>query len=537
MTESRIEDWKRLCRESGMDPSSMPEFNERYAPEQLSSHLRRYAELMDICRSFTDEFLSSLPDNPMLVAISDAEGYILGFFGNKSIEGILEQLGIVPGVRFSEAVGPNAIALCLSTGKPVKLMGEDHYHIALQGSACYTSPLFLHREDTRPWAAVSFMMMAENSHPQLMALLRSMTGSMERELELRQRNNRQLILTQALLQTPHYGVVLADPEGRIVLMNKPILELLQLEHDAQGEPCDKLPLVGPPLKVMLEGGGGPVLGLEMTAERAEGQRHYLLDLLPITDEDGGMLFAVAMLRDMTAARQSDEMLQGAEKLVFAGQLAVSIAHEIRNPLTVIRGMLQFTSTRIKKEHYELIMDELDRINLIVGDFMGLGKKQPPALQLEETSRLVEETLQVVEFQCRLDGIALHREYETHGHVLCDRNQIKQVLLNVLRNATEATPEGGQITVRLAEEEGWQRIEIIDTGVGMTSVQIARIGEPFRTSKKGGSGLGLAIVKRIMESHGGRLRFQSEPGQGTTAVLEFVMQGQGTLGGELPLAPH
>ncbi|MCM3749523.1 ATP-binding protein [Paenibacillus pasadenensis] len=521
MKETRLENWKRSCLEAGMDPHSIPEYNERFTPEQLDAQLERYGELMSVCRSFTKEFLSSLPENPMLVAINDSKGYILGFFGNEAMKNMLQQVGIVPGVRFSNTIGPNAVALCLETREPVLLSGEDHYHIMLHGSACYTAPLFPHNEDG-PWATLSFMMLAESSHPQLMALLRSMAASMERELELRRQNSHQRILTQALLQTPYYGVMLTDHNGRIISMNQPLLKLLRMNKEALGELCGELPLIGAPIRDMLAGGGRPLLGVELAEEREEGQHHFLLDMLPITDKEGGMLFAVAIMRDMTDARRADEILHGAEKLVLAGQLAVGIAHEIRNPLTVVRGMLQFTSTRIKKEHYELIMGELDRINLIVGDFMGLGRSQPPSMQLENVNELVEETLQVVEFQCRLDGIGLIREYEHCGMIRCDRNKFKQVLLNILRNATDAMPEGGRITVRISVKEGWQLIEFSDTGAGMTPAQIARIGEPFRTNKKGGSGLGLTIVKRIMDAHDGRLSFNSESGKGTKVTLEFPL---------------
>ncbi|QJC50319.1 PAS domain-containing sensor histidine kinase [Paenibacillus albicereus] len=518
-----LKEWKQACRDSGMDASVMPPFARRYGPERLQEQLERYAELLDVCRSFTEELLESVPDEPILVAVNDAEGHVLAFFGNRAMEAPLkEKYGIVPGVGYGEELGPSSVHACMASGRPAQLIGKDHYHEPLHDSACMTAPLFRSEDGRgRPWAGISFLLQSDSVHPHLMALLRSMTASMERELELRRQNARQAILTQVLLQTSYYGVVLVDPSGRIVSMNERSVELMKLKHPAEGELCGELPIIGASLHEMLvQQGTEPILACAIKERGKDGLRHYMCDFLPVTDNDGRLLVIVAMLRDMTDAKRADDMLHGSEKLVLAGQIAVGLAHEIRNPLTVIRGMLQFTADRIKREHYELILSELDRIGLIVTDFMALGQQKAPQLRPEPIDAIVEETLQMVEFQIKKDGIRIKRQYEGAEIVYGDRNQIKQVLLNVLRNAAEAMPQGGFIDVRLRAVDGRQRIEIADTGMGMGEEQLERLGEVFHTTKKGGSGLGLAIVKRIMDAHGSRIRFESEPGRGTTVVLDF-----------------
>ncbi|MGN7457502.1 ATP-binding protein [Paenibacillus pasadenensis] len=517
-----LEQWKRSCRDAGMDPSVMPQFRQRYSPQRLREQQERYAELLDICRSLTEELLESAPDDPILIAVNDSEGHLLGFCGNESMEELLGcKYGILPGVGYTRDMWPSSIAACMETGRPAQLVGTDHYHEPLHDTACLSAPLYLREHPERPWGGISFMLQADSVHPHLMALLRSMTASMERELELRRQNARQAILTQALLQTPYYGVVLVDAAGSIVSMNARSVELMELERPAEGDRCEELPIIGPSLREMIvQQGTEPVLACAIKEKSKDGQRHYMGDFLPVTEEDGRLLFIVAMLRDMTDAKRADDMLHGSEKLVLAGQIAVGIAHEIRNPLTVIRGMLQFTADRIKREHYELILSELDRIGLIVTDFMALGQQKAPQLRPEPADAIVEETLQMMEFQFKQEGIRIKRDYGGAELVYGDRNQIKQVLLNVLRNAAEAMPQGGFIEVRLRAGNGRQRIEIADTGEGMGEDQLARLGELFHTTKKGGSGLGLAIVKRIMDAHGSQIRFESEPGKGTTVVLDF-----------------
>ena len=225
-----------------------------------------------------------------------------------------------------------------------------------------------------------------------------------------------------------------------------------------------------------------------------------------------MIRVTGTLREMTEMKRSEELVSNTEKLVFAGQLAVGIAHEIRNPLTTIKGMLQFVGGGMKPEHYRLVMSEIDRIHEIVDDFMVLGKPQPPSFAPEPCQELLEETLQMFEFQCRKHGIVIRREFTSAADVLCERNPIKQVLLNVLRNAAESMPQGGEIAIGLDIVGGYQRIIIRDTGEGMTKQQLERVGEPFHTTKRSGNGLGLMIVKRILAAHSGSLQLSAPPGK-------------------------
>ena len=207
-----------------------------------------------------------------------------------------------------------------------------------------------------------------------------------------------------------------------------------------------------------------------------------------------------------------------EKLIFAGQVAVSIAHEVRNPLTTVKGMLQLANKEVRFRHYDLIMSELERANLMVGEFMILGKPQAAIFKLEDCGEILQEALHLFMIQAKLSEIEITQCLAESATILCDRNQIKQVFLNILKNAMEALLQGGNIHVLLDVYEGFQRVTFTDNGSGMTEEVLRRIGEPFHTTKPDGNGLGIMIVQRIMESHQGKMNIRSEIGRGTSVEI-------------------
>jgi signal transduction histidine kinase len=244
----------------------------------------------------------------------------------------------------------------------------------------------------------------------------------------------------------------------------------------------------------------------------------MLDVVPIYDNERTLIRVVGSLRDITEMKTTEELLRNTEKLVFAGQLAVSIAHEIKNPLTTVKGMLQLSNETNTPTHYSLIMSELERMNAIVSEFIILGKPQAVHFKEEQCLTIVEEVLSIFEIQSVMNGVTINRIFEQGLTIRCDRNQIKQVFLNILKNALEALPFGGEIDVHMDVQDNFQRIRFTDNGEGMTDQVLQRIGEPFHTTKPDGNGLGMMIVQKIMASHKGHLVITSEVGAGTTVEV-------------------
>ena len=240
--------------------------------------------------------------------------------------------------------------------------------------------------------------------------------------------------------------------------------------------------------------------------------------MPIHDSDQVINRVVGSLRDITEMKITEEMIRNTEKLIFAGQLAVSIAHEVRNPLTTVRGMLQLSGKEVKPHYYSTMMSELDRMNLIVSEFMILGKPQNVVFKEEHCLPILQEVLHVFDFQASMNGVTIRSEFIESLEIRCDRNQIKQMFLNILKNAIEALPFGGEIDIRLDVENFYQRIRIHDNGEGMTDEVMRKIGEPFHTTKPDGNGLGMMIVRKIIASHKGRMTIDSKVGEGTTVDM-------------------
>ena len=507
---------KARCIRSGVDPRELPAFADRATASELRAIKTAYQEVLEVTNAFVDKFLSAAPEDPLLVLTTDAQGCVLTLRGNAAMEHQVRRLGIEEGVRFTAEIGPNSVALSLGCGQPVLLQGEDHYHEALHGVACFSAPL--RRDGAATGGTLSFMTSVAQAHPHLLALLCATTDSIERELLLRRRNEQLHMINQALIGNKHYGVIVTDATGVIVERNALSVGMLGPAL-APGASALSFAPIAASFRYALEE-RTERMGEELALTGREPFERALLDVVPIFDGAGRLARLFGLLRDMTERHKTEQLLRNSEKLVVAGQLAVGIAHEVRNPLTTVKGLLQHSKSRVDPMHYDLIMSELDRMNLIVSEFMILGKPEAPSHRLIDARAVLRELLAVLETQITRNGVEIATTGGDELLLLGDPNQLKQVYLNVLKNAMDALPFGGRIDIRFETSAGERRITFADNGHGMTEQTLRRIGEPFHTTKPDGNGLGMMIVKRIVASHGGRLSIESEVGRGTIVELAF-----------------
>ncbi|MCJ8012104.1 ATP-binding protein [Paenibacillus sp. KQZ6P-2] len=508
---------KQYCRQMGIHPDRVPTFIRRYSQAELASKLVKYKEYIEVIHFFINKFLSSISGSPITIAITDDQGYMLEFAGDPSIIKTVRELGIEEGIQFNKDAGTNAIDLCLTYQRPFQLIGEDHYHAILHGLACYTAEF--HSDEGAVLGTISLMTDTHFAHPHLLALLCTMADSVERELLLRRQNTQLQILNQFLLDTNFYGVIITDGKGSILEMNERCRSMLQLDNQAVSEETSvfNISLISCYFKRVISQ-HEECIGVELCVNLSNGEHHYMLDVLPVYNNANAMIRVVGSLRDITKMKKTEDILRNTEKLVFAGQIAVGIAHEIRNPLTTVKGMLQLSGKDTRLRHYDLIMSELERMNLIVGEFLILGKPQAVHFRQERCMPILEEVVNLFEIQAALNCISLNFRSEEDHMICCDRNQIKQVFMNILKNAVEAVPFGGAVHILLDTEDAYQRIRFTDNGIGMTDEVLQRIGEPFLTTKAEGNGLGMMIVKRIIEAHKGHLVITSEVDKGTTVDI-------------------
>ena len=269
--------------------------------------------------------------------------------------------------------------------------------------------------------------------------------------------------------------------------------------------------------------GSQVSGFETVRQHKEGQLiNVSLTVSPIRNDKGEIVAFATISRDITERKHTEELLRRSEKLSVVGQLAAGVAHEIRNPLTTLRGFVQLQKNKRigNVQHLEIMLSELDRINFIVSEFLILAKPQVNHFQYHDLQQILQDIILLLDSQANMNNIQLHAEFiKDLAPINCEENQLKQVFINVIKNGMESMPSGGTIRIQVSNI-GTTRVmvRIVDEGVGIAENQISRLGEPFFTNKDSGTGLGLMISQQIIANHKGNLLIRSELGIGTTVDI-------------------
>jgi PAS domain S-box-containing protein len=247
--------------------------------------------------------------------------------------------------------------------------------------------------------------------------------------------------------------------------------------------------------------------------------------MPVKGDNNSIEHIVIISRDISERKKAEEFLLQSEKLSIVGELAAGVAHEIRNPLTTIKGFVQlYKKENSSIEFNDLLLSELERIETITSEMLALGK--PQAIQLKRTDlrELVQSTLELLQPQAYMNDIQFNLQSdEATIFITCEKNQLKQVFLNILKNAMEAMHEGGEIQLNLRKEsEGVCIISIQDQGCGIPEELLPRLGEPFYSLKEKGTGLGLMICHKIIKQHQGEIFYKSKMNHGTLVEIKLPL---------------
>lgn len=208
-----------------------------------------------------------------------------------------------------------------------------------------------------------------------------------------------------------------------------------------------------------------------------------------------------------------------EKVEVVSHLAASISHEVRNPLTSSRGFVQMVqeSPDLKqkdKEFLSIAVQEMDRATAIIHDYLTFAKPAPDKIDTISTKETIERAIGVIQPLANMNNVIIHSRLSTH-HVEGNQSLFLQALINLLKNSIEAMPQGGEIRVASHADSKKVHILIEDDGIGMTPLQVTRLGEPYFSTKDGkGTGLGMMVVFRVIEAMNGEIQVDSEPGAGT-----------------------
>ncbi|WP_400247376.1 ATP-binding protein [Niallia sp. JL1B1071] len=220
-----------------------------------------------------------------------------------------------------------------------------------------------------------------------------------------------------------------------------------------------------------------------------------------------------------------DQVKQAEKLRTTGQLAAAVAHEIRNPITVVKGFIQLHENdkalpeHIKK-HYKLMLDELQVAETVISDFLSLAKPSETKMEVVSVNTALHTVMDLLNTYAMVDTIHIELEMEKDYKIHCTIMEFKQLFVNLLKNAIEASHHGDTIQVKVTGEEDRVKVMIIDSGSGMSQEQQERVGTPFYSLKAKGTGLGLMICYNIIEKYEGTINIWSEEGKGTEVTVTF-----------------
>jgi two-component system sensor histidine kinase PilS (NtrC family) len=251
---------------------------------------------------------------------------------------------------------------------------------------------------------------------------------------------------------------------------------------------------------------------------------YSLRVLEGPEGDEGTLI---LFQDLTDVKKLERRVRFNEQLAAVGELAAGIAHEIRNPLASISGSVQVLSNELlvgstERRLMEIIVSESNRLSGILEEFLRFVRPQERRVASFDVATTISEVMEIFRLSDEVSdahGIELD-VFPGSSTLSGDRDQIRQIVYNVAKNAVRAMDAGGRLTISGREEGGWYVIRFADTGRGMSPDELARLFTPFSTAFDGGTGLGMAIVRRIVEDHGGTIDVESHAGEGTTVTIHL-----------------
>jgi two-component system NtrC family sensor kinase len=384
--------------------------------------------------------------------------------------------------------------------------------------------------------ATDFITKPINDDALEMALIRAFEKiSMRQKLKEYDRNRAMYdVLINELIQE---DVMIIGSDYRVLDINETLLATLGLERkEAVGRYCYEIthrlttPCSGEdhkcPLKETLMT-RKPTKETHIHKDKDNKNVHYSISAYPLF-ENGEIIGAIELSRDITADINTRQAMMQQDKLASIGRLSAGVAHEINNPLTTILTTAMLIQEDIDPknpmyEELETITNETLRCRKIVASLLDFARQTKPAKKHHNINDIIAECVGLTRKQAEFKDVQILKALsEKVPKLLLDKEQIQQALINLILNATDATDPGGKITVSTAfsPDNQFVNIKVSDTGKGIAAEVVDKIFEPFFTTREIGTGLGLAITHGIIGRHGGDIRVQSRPGQGTTFTIRL-----------------
>jgi two-component system, NtrC family, sensor histidine kinase HydH len=337
------------------------------------------------------------------------------------------------------------------------------------------------------------------------------------------------IFSEALVKNMPIGLIALDDQGKVVTCNEKAQAVLEIAcSDALGR--EALTILPEPLKKILAElpASGGFLESDIQLISSEGKEHIWEAVAAGLMDEGIPAGRILLIRDVTAIRQMEKEVTRSRHLNSIGSLAAGVAHEIRNPLSSIKGFAVYFKERLSgnkedEQTADVVIAETERLNRVISQLIEFAR--PLELKKEKVKfvELVEHTIKLIASDTQKNKISV--EIDTAAdlpEIEIDPDKIKQVLLNIFLNSLAALKEGGTLRIELSPGMDNLTVTISDNGAGIEKMDLPKIYDPYFTSKPAGTGLGLAVVQKIMEAHGGKINVESTAGKGTKVFLYFPL---------------
>jgi len=333
--------------------------------------------------------------------------------------------------------------------------------------------------------------------------------------------------SDSLVENMPIGLLAIDAEGTITSTNQTAESVLQLSpREIIGKKA--LHILPVQLLELIEGLKlkGGIVEKEIEFLSRDGKRIPLEVITTVLKEEDGTFWEhVILFRDLTEIRRLRQEIDRSHRLASLGRLAAGIAHEIRNPLSSIKGFATYFRERYHdipedRKTADIMIQEVERLNRVIGQLLEFARPMNIRLRPTSLQTFVRRSLKVIEKQAQEKNITISLDIPPDdGDVMIDPDRMSQVFLNLYLNAIEAMDNGGTLSITLTREDSGQAVIVIsDTGNGIENKDLGKIFDPYFTTKPSGTGLGLAIVHRIVEAHHGEVTVESEPGIRTTVSV-------------------
>lgn len=515
MVKDYFAEIKNRCLESRLNPNEIPSFD-KVSTEELTEIQEKYADRLSVIKVFIHKFLEKTKGIPLFVSVTDDHGTIIEYMGDKSLQNtVVEMAGLQKGIQFTEKkAGVSSVLAAIDLRRPVGVLGTDHYHHFLHNAACYSVPLYVKE---RLIGTISIMTFLDFAHPMILTTLETVVDSIQRELDLREENRYLDQMNQMMLEQSTIGYIVIDETGTIVKVNAKANSLLS---NVQKE-CRYIQEIEPLNDLYHQFKEGKMIqDYEVVL-----QNHK--NIICLVDYFTFLEGSLIQLHDITEYKKTECYIQNAEKLSLVGQLAAGVAHEIKNPLTTLKGFIQLLAQNLYKDAYTPVMlKEIERINEIANEFLVLSRPTVLSKERYDIRKLF------IEIDVLLSSLAISKNIEYIENfkeipkIYCDGNQLKQVFINLFKNSVEALDHNGQIELTLQPYDTQNiLIRIEDNGQGFPEQILHKLGQPFVTTKESGNGLGIMVCKRIIETiHLGQLNMYNKENGG--AVVDIILPVSG-----------